>query len=198
MLIKHKEKEIEFKVVYYGIGLSGKTTNLEALEKMLPPENRSALLKLNTAEERTLLFDRIAIKGESINGYRLIAKAYTVPGQKVHTHTRRNVLKGADAVVFVADSRQSRLGENRAAIVELEEFLKEENLYLREMPYVLQLNKQDLPDKASDAQLLTLRFGTEPVQRAIATDNKGVMETIGKIFEQQAQHCRKHLEKGIY
>lgn len=198
MRILHDKKQIEVKFVYYGAELAGKTANLESLERLIAADKRSSLTKLDTDEERTLFFDRISITGEQVNNLDLVAKVYTVPGQQVHTHTRRNVLKGADGVVFVADSTASRIADNQRALLELQSFIQEQGMQLTEMPYVLQINKQDLPDKASDTDLMTLRLGTEPVQRAIAIEDRGTMETLRRMFALQAEFCRKYLSQGVY
>jgi signal recognition particle receptor subunit beta len=171
-------REIGLKFVYYGPALSGKTTNLQALHRVLPDESTGRLMSLETRDDRTLFFDLLPLRVETASGLKIKLKLFTVPGQVIHDATRRLVLQGADGVAFIADSRISEIESNAAAFQNLAENLRANGLDARTIPLVIQFNKRDLPDIRSDAEIGELsRRGREPVFKAVATDGKGVLET---------------------
>ena len=139
-------RKLNAKIVYYGPALSGKTTNLEQIHRLTDPEGANRLISLNTAQDRTLFFDLLPFSLGKVSGYDFKIQLYTVPGQVQYNATRRVVLAGADAVVFVADSSEARFDANVESLYNLHENLKEYNLELGKIPFVMQWNKRDLPD----------------------------------------------------
>ena len=139
--------EINAKIVYYGPGLSGKTTNLEYIYSKLPRENKGKMVSMKTRTDRTLFFDFLPIDIGEINGMKVRFLLYTVPGQVYYNATRKLVLKGVDALVFVADSSPDRIQENKEALQNLEDNLNDLGLTLKEIPWVMQYNKRDLPNR---------------------------------------------------
>jgi signal recognition particle receptor subunit beta len=172
------ERTIKAKVVYYGPAQSGKTTNLEQVHRRTDPTGTNRLISLNTAQDRTLFFDLLPFSLGAVSGYDFQVQLYTVPGQVQYNATRRVVLAGADAVVFVADSRRSLLKENVAALENMKVNLLANRLVPEKVPLVLQYNKQDLPDLLPvgqmDAALNPWGRATFP---AVASAGSGVMET---------------------
>src|SRR5215831_18349841 len=155
-LINHRAREIHFKIVYYGPGLGGKTTNLQILHDRLPPERRGRLLSVATDHERTLFFDFLPIELGNVNGLVTRFHLYTVPGQVFYRLSRRAVLQGADGVVFVADSHPARETSNRESLADLEQHLVTLGLderRRRALPRVFQYNKRDLPAALPVARL---------------------------------------------
>src|SRR5512136_1279071 len=144
--INYVAREINCKIVYYGPGLGGKTTNLKYIYGISNPENRGKLISLATETERTLFFDFLPLDLGQIRGFRTRFHLYTVPGQVFYDASRKLILKGADGVVFVADSQEERLDANLESVSNLHQNLKEQGFDLARMPYVLQLNKRDLPN----------------------------------------------------
>jgi signal recognition particle receptor subunit beta len=177
--LKVASRELALKLVYYGPGLSGKTTNLMALHGRLSSEQQAQLMTLDTADDRTLFFDMLPLRVASESSdFAVRIKLYTVPGQPIHATTRRMVLAGADGVAFIADSRSSQIQANAESFRELRANLKVNGFEVREMPLVIQFNKRDLPDVRTDDQLRALaRRGREPVYGAVATEARGVAET---------------------
>src|SRR5512138_421366 len=147
------ERTIKAKVVYYGPAQSGKTTNLEQIHKLTDPAGKNRLISLNTAQDRTLFFDLLPVSLGSVSGYDFKLQLYTVPGQVQYNATRRVVLAGADAVVFVADARRSALKENVSAFENMKVNLLANRLVPEKVPLVLQYNKRDLPDGLNIAEL---------------------------------------------
>src|SRR5512145_144618 len=145
VLINHAGREINAKIVYYGPGLSGKTTNLECIYASVPGDARGKMVSMKTRQDRTLFFDFLPLELGEVHGFRTRFLLYTVPGQVFYNATRKLVLKGADAVVFVADSTHGKLEENLTSLRNLEENMRENNLSLDSLPWVLQYNKRDLP-----------------------------------------------------
>jgi len=172
-------REVTIKLVYYGPALSGKTTNLVALHRQAGPDARGRLMTLETQDDRTLFFDLLPLTFRARDGdASLRIKLFTVPGQPIHSATRRLVLQGADGVALIADSRVSETQSNAASFFDLRQNLRENGIELSRMPLVIQFNKRDLPDIRSDEELAELaRRGKEPVYRAIATRGPGVVET---------------------
>lgn len=184
MQLDFERKQIQLKIVYYGPGLSGKTTNLVAIHRICAPSNRGRLMTLETKDDRTLFFDLLPLHFESPSGVSITIKVFTVPGQVIHNATRKLVLQGADAVAFIADSRTSQVKENQESFINLKENLKENGLNLKTMPLVIQFNKRDLPDIRSDAEIDAMATkGREPVFKAIATKGTGVIETFLGLME---------------
>ncbi len=178
------QREIVLKVVYYGPPLSGKTSNLQALHRALRPEACGRLTTLDTANDRTLFFDVLPVTMNTRSGYRLKLKLFTVPGQVIHAATRRLVLSGADAVVFVADSQRSESQNNNEFWRGMRRFLTENGLDADVIPVVIQFNKRDLPNARSNEELLEVaRKGREPVYPAVAVRGEGVLDTLYGLIE---------------
>ena len=147
------ERTIKAKVVYYGPAQSGKTTNLEQIHNLSDPEGINRLISLNTAQDRTLFFDLLPFSLGAVAGYDFKIQLYTIPGQVQYNATRRVVLAGADAVVFVADARKSLLKDNQAAFENMKVNLLANRLVPEKVPLVVQYNKQDLPDVHTPQEL---------------------------------------------
>jgi signal recognition particle receptor subunit beta len=178
------QREIVLKVVYYGPPLSGKTTNLQSLHRLLRPDACGRLTTLDTANDRTLFFDVLPVTMNTRSGYRLKLKLFTVPGQVVHAATRRLVLSGADAVVFVADSQRTESQRNNEYWRGMRKFLAENGLDADSIPVVIQFNKRDMPNARPQEELLEVaRKGREPVYPAIATRGDGVLDTLHGLIE---------------
>jgi signal recognition particle receptor subunit beta len=172
-------QEIYFKIIYYGPGLGGKTSNLEFIHAHLDPGLRGNLITLKTKEERTLYFDFMQVELGRINGKKPRFHLYTIPGQVHYGFSRKILLQGADAVVFVADSQRGRMDENLSTLADLEKKLIRQGQTLGSMPWVLQYNKRDLPDVESINQLQTkLNFLKVPYFEAVAVKGRGVFETL--------------------
>jgi len=177
-------REMVFKIIYYGPGLGGKTTNLECIHARLDPQLRSRLLTLKTRDERTLYFDFLELNIGLIRGRKPRFHLYTIPGQAQFHHSRRIVLRGADAVVFVADSQTARQAENLASLMDLEQKLIQQKKTLADFPWVIQYNKRDLPDIESTSSLQNrLNFLRAPHFEAVAVQGIGVFETLRGIMQ---------------
>ncbi len=170
--------EVNIKIVYYGPGLSGKTTNLEHMYSKLPRENKGKMVSMKTRTDRTLFFDFLPIEVDGLNGMTVRFLLYTVPGQVYYNATRKLVLKGVDAIVFVADSDPERMDDNRESLENLEDNLNELGLSLSEVPWVMQYNKRDLPLRV-DREVLDreLNGWNASVYEAVAATGQGVYET---------------------
>jgi len=178
------EKTIKAKVVFYGPAKSGKTTNLEQIHRLTDPTGHNSLVSLNTAQDRTLFFDLLPISLGQVSGYEFKIQVYTVPGQVQYNATRRVVLAGADAIVFVADSRKSMSKENIAAFENMKVNLLANRLVPEKVPLVLQYNKRDMPDIDTEAELnRQLNAWGRKAFPGIAANGEGVLET----FEAAAQ-----------
>jgi signal recognition particle receptor subunit beta len=147
-IINYASKEIQFKIVYYGPALGGKTTNLAYIHSRIAPAHRGDLVSLATAADRTLFFDFLPLTALTLQGFKTKFQLYTVPGQVIYNSTRQLVLRSVDGVVFVADSQWERMEENVASFRNLEQNLQKQNLLLEQLPFVLQFNKRDLPNVA--------------------------------------------------
>jgi len=185
-------REINCKIVYYGPGLGGKTTNLQYLYDITNAENKGKLISLATETDRTLFFDFLPIDLGQIRGLRTRFHLYTVPGQVFYDASRKLILRGVDGVVFVADSQEERLDANLESLTNLDQNLKEHGFDLGKLPYVLQLNKRDLPNTMPVEQLskLLLTRG-EPVFEAVAIRGSGVLETLKAVARQVLVELRK-------
>jgi len=171
-------KELTIKLVYYGPALSGKTTNLQALHRLADAGTRGRLMTLETRDDRTLFFDMLPLTFASERQISVRLKLFTVPGQVIHSSTRRLVLQGADGVAFVADSQLAETENNAAAFLDLRENLRVNGMKVSQMPLVIQFNKRDLPAIRSDVELIDLaKRGREPVFPAVALTGEGVLET---------------------
>lgn len=184
MQFRPAERSIQFKVVYYGPALGGKTTNLEALHEIVDPEGTTELTSLKTAEDRTLFFDLLPIHLDEIQGYKVRLQVYTVPGQVQYNSTRRIVLAGADGIIFVADSSAERLTENYTSFENMKANLLANKMVLDTIPIVVQLNKRDLADAAPAQEVLaSVRAGALPAIEASALSGDGVVETFAAVAE---------------
>ncbi|HEY6840528.1 MAG TPA: GTPase domain-containing protein [Chthoniobacterales bacterium] len=146
--INYASKEIQFKIVYYGPALSGKTTNLVYIHSRIAPAHRGDLISLATAADRTLFFDFLPLGALTLQGFRTKFQLYTVPGQVIYNSTRQLVLRSVDGVILVADSQWDKMEENVLSFRNLEQNLQKQNLVLEHVPIVLQYNKRDLPNIA--------------------------------------------------
>ena len=190
--INYVAHEINCKIVYYGPGLGGKTTNLKYVYAITSPENRGKMISLATETERTLFFDFLPIDLGQIRNYSTRFHLYTVPGQVFYDASRKLILRGVDGVVFVADSQEERLDANLESLSNLEQNLKEHGFDLNTIPYVLQLNKRDLPNVMPIEKLQKLlQVKGEPVFEAVATQGNGVLETLKAITRQVLVALRK-------
>ena len=192
VLFNYATKEITAKIVYYGPGLCGKTTNLQFVYDSLPSNNKSKMLSLATKTDRTLFFDFLPLDLGKIRGMRTKLQLYTVPGQVYYNSTRQLVLKGADGIVFVADSQDFALDANQESLQNLEDNLKRQGIRLREMPLVIQYNKRDLPNALPvpeiDKELNKLQ---SPKFESVATTGLGVEETLKGITQLVLAHLVK-------
>jgi len=175
----HAARELTIKLVYYGPGLSGKTTNLQALHEKLDSKARGRLLTVDTADDRTLFFDLMPVFFDSHSGAKVKLKLFTVPGQVIHNATRKVVLSGADGIVFVADSHHGASAENNKYWRNMIENLKENGVVKGEVPIVIQFNKLDLPNSRSREEIEQARTkNQDPVFGAVAIRGEGVLETL--------------------
>ncbi len=183
--IKYNDKELTFKIVYYGPGLSGKTTNLMHIHNVLDREHKGDIIILDTEDDRTLFFDFFPLELGQIEGYTIRFNMYTVPGQVFYEASRRLILEGADGVVFVADSQEGRLDDNLESFGMLRQSLGDFGVDWRSFPLVLQYNKRDLP-KPLPLGTLEGQLGLDGVHsfEAVATEGRGVMETIRLVSRQ--------------
>jgi signal recognition particle receptor subunit beta len=190
--INYVAREINCKIVYYGPGLGGKTTNLQYVYQITSAENKGKLVSLATETERTLFFDFLPIDLGQIRGFRTRFHLYTVPGQVFYDSSRKLILKGVDGVVFVADSQEERLDANLESVSNLAQNLKEHGFDLGKIPYVLQLNKRDLPSAMPIEDLRQqLLVKGEPVIEAVATQGVGILTTLKAVARQVLVELRK-------
>ena len=192
VLFNYSTRELTAKIVYYGPGLCGKTTNLQYIHGTLPENVKGKMLSLATKTDRTLFFDFLPIDLGEIRGMKTRVQLYTVPGQVFYNETRKLVLKGADGIVFVADSQATMLGANVESFRNLEENLKAHGLTLAEMPHVIQFNKRDLPKLSSieDLNAGINRFNA-PFYESVATTGIGVQDSLKAITKLVLLHLTK-------
>jgi signal recognition particle receptor subunit beta len=177
-------RELTIKLVYYGPALSGKTTNLQAIHRLLMPDGRGRLMTLETRDDRTLFFDLLPITLSTDAGLTVRIKLFTVPGQVIHNSTRRLVLQGADGVAFIADSQLNEVRANQAAFKDLRKNLRENRIDPSLIPVVIQYNKRDLPNIRSAEEIERMaRMGRERTYLATATHGTGVLETFMGVIE---------------
>jgi len=182
--INYSSREINCKIVYYGPGLCGKTTNLQYIYAKTNPDAKGKMISLATETERTLFFDFLPLSLGEIRGFKTRFHLYTVPGQVFYDASRKLILKGVDGVVFVADSQDARMDANLESIRNLKENLREHGVAFDKVPYVLQLNKRDLPTAVPVSEIeKALRLKNEPVFEAVACRGTGVFETLKAVVK---------------
>lgn len=190
--INYAAKEINCKIVYYGPGLGGKTTNLQYIYSKTSPDAKGKMISLATETDRTLFFDFLPLDLGTIRGFTTRFHLYTVPGQVFYDASRKLILKGADGVIFVADSQEERMESNIESIRNLETNLKQHGLDLKTLPYALQFNKRDLPNAmAVDELYRVLNYKREPTFEAIAPKGDGVFDTLKSVAKQILVELRK-------
>jgi signal recognition particle receptor subunit beta len=183
--INFAAREINCKIVYYGAGLGGKTTNLQVIYQKTADQQKGKMISLATETERTLFFDFLPLDLGSVRGFKTRIHLYTVPGQVFYDASRKLILRGVDGIVFVADSQEQRMDANVEALENLMSNLKEHGYDFNKIPYVLQLNKRDLPNILPIDLLSTeLRKKNEPIVEAVAFQGVGVFETLKEIAKQ--------------
>lgn len=181
-------QQVSARIVYYGPGLSGKTTNLTNIHARLPEGSRGAMRSIATETERTLFFDLVPIEPVVLGGWDLRYVLYSVPGQEHYVRTRRAILGGVDGIVFVADAESGRADANRESLEELAEHLQHYGRSIDTVPLVFQYNKTDLPTARTVTEMnADLNPGDAPAFEAIATQGNGVSETLAAISRMVAQ-----------
>lgn len=184
-MINYASREINCKIVYYGPGLCGKTTNLEYVYNKVNPETRGKMISLATENERTLFFDFLPVDLGTIRGFKTRFHLYTVPGQVYYNASRRLILKGVDGIVFVGDSQAERMDANLASMQNLYENLADYGYDPRQLPMVLQFNKRDLPNIVpADDLSAQLNPGALQEFEAVATEGEGVFDTLRAVSKQ--------------
>ena len=183
--INFAAREINCKIVYYGPGLGGKTTNLQFIYEKTGEQQKGKMISLATETERTLFFDFLPLDLGTVRGFKTRIHLYTVPGQVFYDASRKLILRGVDGVVFVADSQEERMDANVEALENLQENLKEHGYDFNRIPYVLQLNKRDRPNMLPVETLKKdLLKKDEPVIEAVAFQGVGVFETLKAVAKQ--------------
>ena len=190
--INFATKEINCKIVYYGPGLSGKTTNIKWIYDHIKPENKGEMITLATETERTLFFDFVPIEVSNVRGFKVRFHLYTTPGQIIYRASRKLILKGVDGIVFVADSQEERHDANLDTLDDMIENLKEYDINIETIPLVFQYNKRDLPNILPVEVLRRdLNRWNRPDFEAIAHKGVGVLETFKEITRQVLQTLKK-------
>ena len=190
--INYASREINCKIVYYGPGLGGKTTNLQYVYERTNPQNKGQLISLATETDRTLFFDFLPLDLGSVRGFRTRFHLYTVPGQVFYDASRKLILKGVDGVIFVADSQEARMDANLESLDNLKHNLHENGFDLGLIPYALQFNKRDLAGAVPyDVMLRALQIKGEPTFEAVAPKGIGVFETLKAVAKQVLQELSK-------
>jgi len=190
--INYSSREINCKLVYYGPGLGGKTTNLQFIYARTSPEAKGKMISLATETERTLFFDFLPLSLGEIRGFKTRFHLYTVPGQVFYDASRKLILKGVDGVVFVADSQSERMEANIESLENLRQNLTEQGYNLDKLPYIIQYNKRDLPNAAPLDEMRQLLNPTGvPEFEACATTGVGVFETLKAIAKAVLTELRR-------
>ena len=190
--INYASREINCKIVYYGPGLCGKTTNLQYIFDSTAPQSRGKMISLATETDRTLFFDFMPLELGTVRGFKTRFHLYTVPGQVFYDASRKLILKGVDGVVFVADSQEERMDANIESLYNLEGNLSSQGYDLMKLPYALQLNKRDLPQIVSSADMTAeLQRKGEPVVEAVASTGVGVFDTLKAVAKQVLTELRR-------
>ncbi len=191
--INYSSREINCKIVYYGPGLCGKTTNLQYVYKKTNPDQKGKLISLATETERTLFFDFLPLALGDIKGFKVRFHLYTVPGQVFYAASRKLILKGVDGVVFVADSQIERMEANIESLDDLRINLSEQGYELDKLPYTIQYNKRDLPSVAPVENMnKLLNTRNIPWFEAVAPTGVGVFETLKNVAKQVLIELKKH------
>ncbi len=186
-------KEINCKIVYYGPGLSGKTTNIKWIYDHIKPENKGEMITLATETERTLFFDFVPIEVSNVKGFKVRFHLYTTPGQIIYQASRKLILKGVDGIVFVADSQEERHDANLDTLDDMIENLRDYDIDVSNIPLVFQYNKRDLPNVLSvDVLRRDLNRWSRPDFEAIATKGIGVLETFKEITRQVLKTLKRN------
>lgn len=190
--INYSNREINCKIVYYGPGLCGKTTNLQFVYKKTAPKAKGKMISLATETERTLFFDFLPLALGEIRGFKTRFHLYTVPGQVFYDASRKLILKGVDGIVFVADSQRDRLDANVESFENLKINLSEQGYELEKLPHVVQYNKRDLPNASpvEDLRKLLNPYG-KPDFEAVASEGTGVFETLKAVAKQVLLELKK-------
>jgi len=197
VLFNHATREMTAKIVYYGPGLGGKTTNLMVIFDKLDPNQKGKMLSLATKTDRTLFFDLLPVDIGKVGAFNLKIQLYTVPGQVFYNETRKLVLKGADSVVFVADSQPAMIEANRESFANLLENMELNHIDVNDTPIVIQFNKRDIPGVLPVEQLQeALGFEGYPYTEASAIKGEGVMETFKLVSKITAKHLMARLKGG--
>jgi signal recognition particle receptor subunit beta len=195
-LVNHTTREINAKIVYYGPGLCGKTTNIHLIYHRISPIQRGKLISLATEADRTLFFDFLPVELGAIKNYKVRFHLYTVPGQVFYNATRKLVLKGADGVIFVADSQRAMLEPNIESLANLRDNFADQGVNIVEFPMVIQYNKRDLPDILTVEELnASLNPRRVPFYEAVATKGEGVLKTFTAISKLVLQDMQKYPER---
>jgi len=190
--INYASREINCKIVYYGPGLCGKTTNLQYIYDKTNPNAKGKLISLATETDRTLFFDFLPLELGTVRGFRTRFHLYTVPGQVFYDASRKLILKGVDGVIFVADSQVERMDANVESVENLQANLKTQGYDINTIPFVLQLNKRDLPNVAPIDEMKQLLMRREqPVFEAVAAKGPGVFETLKGVAKLVLQELTK-------
>jgi len=191
--INYSSREINCKIVYYGPGLCGKTTNLQYIYRRTNPEQKGKLISLATETERTLFFDFLPLALGDIKGFRIRFHLYTVPGQVFYAASRKLILKGVDGVVFVADSQIERMESNMESLDDLQINLAEQGYELEKLPFAIQYNKRDLSNIVPTEEMdRLLNNRNVPCFEGIATSGKGVFETLKSVARLVLFELKKH------
>lgn len=191
--INYSSREIILKIVYYGPGLSGKTTNIKFIYAATNPEARGKLISLETKAERTLFFDFLPLSLPAIRGFKTRLHLYTVPGQLFYSASRKLIMKGADGVIFVADSQEPRFEANLISMDDLQDNLKAYNYDIEKIPFVVQYNKRDLPNVSPVDELRKSLnpWGVPDFEAAAAApDGPGVFDTLKAVVKMILQDLR--------
>ncbi len=195
-LVNHTTREINAKIVYYGPGLCGKTTNIHLIYHRIAPGQRGKLISLATETDRTLFFDFLPVELGTIKNYKVRFHLYTVPGQVFYNATRKLVLKGADGVIFVADSQRTMFEANVESLTNLRDNFADQGVNLDQFPMVMQFNKRDLPDVMSVEELnAALNPRRVPSFEAVAKTGDGVLKTFTSISKLVLQDMQKFPER---
>ena len=191
--INYSSREINCKIVYYGPGLCGKTTNLQYVFKKTNPDQKGKLISLATEAERTLFFDFLPLALGDIKGFKIRFHLYTVPGQVFYSASRKLILRGVDGVVFVADSQIERMEANIESLDDLRINLSDQGYDLDKLPYTVQYNKRDLPNVAPVENMnKLLNPGNVPYFEGVAVTGPGVFDTLKNVAKQVLTELKKH------
>jgi signal recognition particle receptor subunit beta len=186
-IIRTADREIDTRIIYYGPGLSGKTTNLVNIHQRMPADLRGPMRSIDTEKERTLFFDFLPVEPVRIGGWSLRFQIYSVPGQESYVRTRRAMLSGVDGVVFVADATPERQRANQESLQELAEHLEAQGRSMGDVPVVVQINKMDQAAGTSASEVASkIGGGGWPVIEAVAVRGVGVRETLERIVKDVA------------